>query len=122
MLNFCFLFYFPFVGEIDRTLKRVQEGIDAFEEIIQKFNLATTQATKDKLESDLKKEIKKLQRLREQIKGWISLNEIKDKSSLMEHRRLVEVVGACCCFFCEILTEFPPLFCYCLDIFLLTFL
>ncbi len=34
---------------------------------------------KEKFESDLKKEIKKLQRYRDQIKTWIQLSEIKDK-------------------------------------------
>ncbi len=34
---------------------------------------------KEKFESDLKKEIKKLQRYRDQIKTWIQSSEIKDK-------------------------------------------
>lgn len=38
----------------------------------------------------MKKEIKKLQRLRDQIKTWISSNDIKDKSQLTEARRLIE--------------------------------
>lgn len=34
---------------------------------------------KEKFEADLKKEIKKLQRYRDQIKSWIQSSEIKDK-------------------------------------------
>ena len=42
---------------------------------------AEQQNQKEKHEGDLKKEIKKLQRHRDQIKNWIQLNEIKDKLS-----------------------------------------
>jgi CCR4-NOT transcriptional regulation complex NOT5 subunit len=34
---------------------------------------------KEKFEADLKKEIKKLQRYRDQIKTWLQSSEIKDK-------------------------------------------
>lgn len=37
---------------------------------------------KEKFEADLKKEIKKLQRYRDQIKTWIQSSEIKDKKVL----------------------------------------
>ena len=46
----------------------------------------------EKYEEDLKKEIKKLQRLRDQIKTWLASGEIKDKSTLMENRKLIETV------------------------------
>jgi CCR4-NOT transcription complex subunit 3 len=39
-----------------------------------------------------KKEIKKLQRLRDQIKLWIASGGIKDKSNLFETRKLIETV------------------------------
>jgi CCR4-NOT transcription complex subunit 3 len=39
---------------------------------------------------DLKKEIKKLQRLRDQIKTWVSSTEVKDKDALVEARKLIE--------------------------------
>ncbi|XP_018427549.1 PREDICTED: CCR4-NOT transcription complex subunit 3, partial [Nanorana parkeri] len=45
---------------------------------------------KEKYEADLKKEIKKLQRLRDQIKTWVASNEIKDKRQLIENRKLIE--------------------------------
>ena len=47
----------------------------------------------EKYEEDLKKEIKKLQRLRDQIKTWLASGEIKDKSTLMENRKLIETVS-----------------------------
>ena len=57
--------------EIDRTLKKVEEGVEVFDEIWDKVYAATQQNQKEKYEMDLKKEIKKLQRLRDQIKTWI---------------------------------------------------
>lgn len=82
-----------FTGEIDRCLKKVTEGVDTFEDIWQKVHNATNSNQKEKYEADLKKEIKKLQRLRDQIKSWIASAEIKDKSSLLENRRLIETVN-----------------------------
>lgn len=38
-----------------------------------------------------KREVKKLQRLREQIKSWQSSPDIKDKDSLLDYRRSVEI-------------------------------
>lgn len=80
-------------GEIDRCLKKVTEGVDTFEDIWQKVHNATNSNQKEKYEADLKKEIKKLQRLRDQIKSWIASAEIKDKSALLEYRRLIETVS-----------------------------
>lgn len=56
--------------EIDRCLKRVQEGIDEFNSIWDKVHDTEHANQKEKYESDLKKEIKKLQRHRDQIKTW----------------------------------------------------
>ncbi|KAI8038265.1 hypothetical protein M5D96_008954 [Drosophila gunungcola] len=82
-------------GEIDRCLKKVAEGVETFEDIWKKVHNATNTNQKqkhlqEKYEADLKKEIKKLQRLRDQIKSWIASAEIKDKSALLENRRLIE--------------------------------
>lgn len=76
--------------EIDRTFKKVAEGIAAFESIFEKIQQTPAQAQKEKLEQELKKEIKKLQRHRDQIKSWIAGNEVKDKSPLQEQRKLIE--------------------------------
>ncbi len=66
------------------------EGVETFEDIWQKVHNATNSNQKEKYEADLKKEIKKLQRLRDQIKSWIASAEIKDKTVLMDNRRLIE--------------------------------
>lgn len=105
-------------GEIDRCLKKVTEGVETFEDIWQKVHNATNSNQKvsfffvavklelhfhsfplplsnllqEKYEADLKKEIKKLQRLRDQIKSWIASTEIKDKTLLCDNRRLIETV------------------------------
>lgn len=76
--------------EIDRVMKKVDEGVELFDEIYEKVYSADQQNQKEKYEVELKKEIKKLQRLRDQIKSWISGSEVKDKDSLLEYRRLIE--------------------------------
>ena len=77
-------------GEIERCLKKVTEGVETFEDIWQKVHNATNNNQKEKYESDLKKEIKKLQRLRDQIKTWLASSDIKDKRQLIENRKLIE--------------------------------
>uniref|UniRef100_A0A8C5FW21 CCR4-NOT transcription complex subunit 3 n=1 Tax=Gadus morhua TaxID=8049 RepID=A0A8C5FW21_GADMO len=77
-------------GEIDRCLKKVAEGVEQFEDIWLKLHNAANANQKEKYEADLKKEIKKLQRLRDQIKTWVASNEIKDKRQLVENRKLIE--------------------------------
>ena len=79
-------------AEIDRTLKKVAEGVELFESIYDKMQASTNQTQKEKLETDLKTQIKKLQRLRDQIKTWVASNDIKDKTALLENRRLIETV------------------------------
>ncbi|XP_017247305.1 uncharacterized protein LOC108218731 isoform X2 [Daucus carota subsp. sativus] len=84
-------------GEIDRVLKKVQEGVDVFDSIWNKVYDTDNANQKEKFEADLKKEIKKLQRYRDQIKTWIQSSEIKDKKvsasyeqALMDSRKLIE--------------------------------
>ncbi|KAF8165089.1 Not1 N-terminal domain, CCR4-Not complex component-domain-containing protein [Crassisporium funariophilum] len=76
--------------EIDRTLKKVSEGVELFETIYDKMQSSTNQTQKEKSELDLKTQIKKLQRLRDQIKTWVASNDIKDKAALLDNRRLIE--------------------------------
>ncbi|KAK7063572.1 Not1 N-terminal domain, CCR4-Not complex component-domain-containing protein [Favolaschia claudopus] len=76
--------------EIDQALKKVAEGVDLFETTYDKMQSATNQAQKERLESALKNQIKKLQRLRDQIRGWVASNDIKDKTQLLENRKLIE--------------------------------
>lgn len=76
--------------EIDRVMKKVDEGVELFDEIWEKVYSAEQQNQKEKYEIDLKKEIKKLQRLRDQIKTWIGSSDVKDKDSLIDARKLIE--------------------------------
>ena len=64
--------------------------MELFDDIYEKVYSAEQQSQKEKYEVELKKEIKKLQRLRDQIKSWISGSEVKDKDQLLEYRRLIE--------------------------------
>ena len=73
-------------------MKKVSEGVEIFEDTWQKVHNAANANQKEKYEADLKKEIKKLQRLRDQIKSWIASGEIKDKSILLDNRKLIETV------------------------------
>ena len=73
--------------------KRIAEGVVAFQGIHEKLVLSTNPSQKEKLEDQLKKEIKKLQRSRDQIKTWAAMSEIKDKKPLLDHRKLIETVG-----------------------------
>ncbi|AET38940.1 CCR4-NOT core subunit NOT5 Ecym_3456 [Eremothecium cymbalariae DBVPG len=79
--------------EVDKVLKKVKEGLAEFDIIYDKFQTTESdnQSYREKLESDLKREIKKLQKHREQIKSWLSKDDVKEKTSLlMENRRLIE--------------------------------
>ena len=58
-------------SEVDKTLKKIDEGIEEFKGLWDKANQASTPSQKEKVEADLKKDIKKLQRYREQLKTWI---------------------------------------------------
>lgn len=78
--------------EIDKTFKKVAEGIQSFEGIYDKIKSSSNAAQRDKLEDNLKREIKKLQRFRDQIKTWAAGNEVKDKGPLLEQRRAIETV------------------------------
>lgn len=80
----------------------MQEGVELFESIYDKMMASTNSTQKDKCENDLKTQIKKLQRLRDQIKTWLTNSDIKDKTQLMDTRKLIETVrsrlllSACC--------------------------
>ena len=106
-------------AEIDRTLKKVQEGVDYFDEIWEKgapapaphrgyaerrarcrINIppfarcavysAQNANQKEKFEAELKSQIKKLQRYRDDIKTWITNSDIKDKRPLTDARKQIE--------------------------------
>ncbi|EDO16143.1 hypothetical protein Kpol_1070p25, partial [Vanderwaltozyma polyspora DSM 70294] len=78
--------------EVDRVFKKINEGLEIFDTYYERHeNCTNNPSQKDKLESDLKREVKKLQRLREQIKSWQSSPDIKDKDALLDYRRSVEI-------------------------------
>ena len=64
--------------------------MEVFDDIWEKVYSAEQQNQKEKFEIDLKKEIKKLQRLRDQIKSWIGSSDVKDKDNLIGTRKLIE--------------------------------
>ncbi|KAI9823243.1 MAG: hypothetical protein M1819_001372 [Sarea resinae] len=76
--------------EIDKCFKKVAEGTQAFDSIYEKIQQTSNASQKEKLEDALKREIKKLQRQRDQIKAWAASNDIKDKKPLVEQRKLIE--------------------------------
>ncbi|XP_075474766.1 uncharacterized protein LOC142505596 isoform X3 [Primulina tabacum] len=84
--------------ETYRILKKVQECVDVFDSIWNKVYDTDNANQMERFEADLKKEIKKLQRYRDQIKTWIQSSEIKDKKvsasyeqALVDARKLIEV-------------------------------
>ena len=68
----------------------MQEGVELFDEIWEKVYGAQNQNQKEKFESELKSQIKKLQRYRDDIKTWITNSDIKDKRPLTDARKLIE--------------------------------
>jgi CCR4-NOT transcription complex subunit 3 len=71
--------------------------VETFEITFDKLNHANNSTQAAKLENDLKTQIKKLQRLRDQIKAWLGSSDIKDKTSLMDNRKLIETVSPSSC-------------------------
>ncbi|CAJ0942048.1 unnamed protein product, partial [Mesorhabditis belari] len=79
------------LSEIDKCFKKIDEGVEEFEMIMNKMQDANSDNQRDKYQDDLKREIKKLQRLRDSLKGWQNNPDIKDKDKLIQYRRLIEL-------------------------------
>mmetsp|Transcript_12208 Transcript_12208/g.23153 ORF Transcript_12208/g.23153 Transcript_12208/m.23153 type:complete len:481 (-) Transcript_12208:1021-2463(-) len=77
-------------ADVERKLKAVTEGCDLFGQTLRKVQTAVTATQREKFETELKKEIKKLQRLRETLKAWQNSAEIKNKDEVLEARRKIE--------------------------------
>ena len=75
-----------------RTLKKVQEGRTIFRNLIEEAYSNTT-VSRDKLHQEIQKEIKKLQRLRNAIIGYIQRGDIKDKNQLEQAKSQIEDVS-----------------------------
>lgn len=94
-----------FQQTVDATLRKIDEGIAEFGSVWVKCEESQNQNQRvlfvntkrddlllqEKNQNDLKREIKKLQRLREEIMKWMSSSELKDKSSLIDARKRIEV-------------------------------
>ena len=76
--------------EIDRVLKKIEEGESQFDDTLEKVQTADSQNLKEKFEAELKKEIKRLQKFRDQVKSWASSNEVKQKRPLLDARHSIE--------------------------------
>lgn len=78
--------------------KKIHEGLDLFNYYFSRHEASSNELQREKLETDLKKEIKKLQKFRDQIKTW-QLNDAMEATiapqKLQEHRRLVEEAMEC---------------------------
>lgn len=79
--------------EIERCFKQVDIGVEQFDSQYEKYEQSTNASQRDKLVDNIKKECKKLQRLRDQIKTWAAGGDVKDKGPLQEKRELIESVG-----------------------------
>lgn len=78
--------------------KKIHEGLDLFNYYFQRHEASNNDSQREKLEADLKKEIKKLQKFRDQIKTWQGNDAIEAAvaaQKLQEHRRLVEEAMEC---------------------------
>lgn len=77
--------------EFDKLQKKVAEGMQQFEDIHEKIGATENPSLKEKLEGDLRKEIKKLQRSRDQVKQWLGDGSNKlDRGILLELRSRIE--------------------------------
>ncbi|KAG9389945.1 CCR4-NOT transcription complex subunit 3 [Carpediemonas membranifera] len=75
-------------SEISLVLKRVKEGVERFNELYDA--VYSTDGSSKQKDDALKREIKKLQRYRDQLKTWISSGEIRDNTALVNNRKLIE--------------------------------
>ena len=69
--------------EVDRTLKKVSEGLTEYDDIWNRMEDAATLVQKEKLEAELKKKIKQLQRFRDSLKTWLGNDAVQDDDGLI---------------------------------------
>mmetsp|Transcript_89780 Transcript_89780/g.187599 ORF Transcript_89780/g.187599 Transcript_89780/m.187599 type:complete len:870 (-) Transcript_89780:609-3218(-) len=78
-------------ADIDKLLKKVEEGLEEFNTLWDNLRASTNQNQKEKYESELKSQIKKLQRERDQIKTYLADKAVKEKTALQEAKKRIEV-------------------------------
>lgn len=77
--------------EFEKLQKKVTEGLAQFDQTHEKIYATDNSSLKEKLEGELRKEIKKLQRSRDQVKQWSSDSSNKlDRTQLQDIRGLIE--------------------------------
>lgn len=76
--------------EADRLLKKVNEGLEAYDELHEKLGNAPNASAKERLEGDLKRELKKLQRHREAMKAFMQNDDYKEKTRMQQSRKRIE--------------------------------
>jgi CCR4-NOT transcription complex subunit 3 len=76
--------------EVEKKLKAVEEGSETFNSTLERISSSANSSQKEKLEAELKKEIKKLQRLREALKPYLTNPDIRDKKSITDARKSIE--------------------------------
>eukprot|EP00746_Dinoflagellata_sp_MGD_P000598 gnl/MRDRNA2_/MRDRNA2_101083_c0_seq1.p1 gnl/MRDRNA2_/MRDRNA2_101083_c0~~gnl/MRDRNA2_/MRDRNA2_101083_c0_seq1.p1 ORF type:complete len:838 (+),score=204.78 gnl/MRDRNA2_/MRDRNA2_101083_c0_seq1:103-2616(+) len=77
--------------EIDVTLKKVEDGMEEFDRYMEEAESATCGKEKDKLGEELKKCINRQQRLRGQIREWLSsIGDTKERPRLEASRKRIE--------------------------------
>ncbi|OAO16639.1 hypothetical protein AV274_1636 [Blastocystis sp. ATCC 50177/Nand II] len=68
--------------EIDNTFKKIKEGFEEFDALWNCVYSADTQAKKERYEADLKRQLNKLQKLRDSLKTW----EKSSDSAITQYR------------------------------------
>ena len=77
-------------AEIEKTLKKVEEGLEMFDSLKEQVMACDNPQAKAKYENELKHELKKLQKSRDSVKAWAASSDVKDKSKLIEVKGLIE--------------------------------
>ncbi len=77
-------------AEIEKISKKIRDGFDAFEALWEKVQNAADHSSKSRWTAELKKELKKLQRMRDQIKTWLSSGTVKDTRDMETQKSEIE--------------------------------
>lgn len=77
--------------EVDSTLKKAHEGVEIWEDELEKHLSDPNSKENAKQFDALKRDLKKLQKLRELIRNWLNTGEVKGQDEvLQEARRRIE--------------------------------
>ena len=77
-------------AEVDKTHKKIREGFEVFQQLWDKVQDAPDHSSKQRWTAELKKELKKLQRLRDLLKQWLSNGVLKDSTEIELHKTDIE--------------------------------